>query len=70
MSNIMTVEGTATITEIDGRYLLVEFQDYKGNVCYFHTDARVTWLKDGNNVQNYLDNSEMTDSQINEILSY
>lgn len=53
---------------IDGRYLLVEFQDHNGNVCYFHTDARVVWMPDGTSVYDFL-TKETTDAQIDSIFS-
>lgn len=70
MDGLMTLEGTAVVTEVDGVYRLVEFQDYQGNVCYFHTDARVTWMADGTSVESFMRNSELTEAQINEIMSY
>ena len=57
------MEGTATVVGvIDGKYLLVEFQDSDGNVCYFHTDARVVWLPDGTALATFL--KEETDEEI------
>lgn len=55
-----------SVSVIDGRYLLVEFQDADGNVCYFHTDARVVWLPDGTSLYAFL-NADVTDEQINSI---
>lgn len=48
---------------LDGRYLLVEFSDNNGNVCYFHTDARIVWLPDGTSVWDFL-NGCATDEDI------
>ena len=75
-TNTGTVNSTATGAEdntntgavIDGRYLLVEFQDSNGNVCYFHTDARVVWLPDGASLYDFL-NSDISDEQINSIFN-
>lgn len=63
------IQGTATIATVDGRYLLVEFQDYQGNVLYFHTDARATWLQDGTSVQAHLDDYELTESDLSDIFA-
>lgn len=58
------MEGTLNVVGIlDGRYLLVEFSDHNGNVCYFHTDIRVVWLPDGSSLWDFL-NQKVTDEEI------
>ena len=37
------------------RYIMAEFQDDKGNIIYWHTDARVVWLPDGTSLYAYMD---------------
>ncbi|MFG6336305.1 MAG: hypothetical protein K1W20_12710 [Lachnospiraceae bacterium] len=56
--------GTLNVVGIlDGRYLLVEFSDHNGNVCYFHTDVRVVWMPDGTSLGDFL-SREATDEEI------
>lgn len=58
------MEGTLNVVGVlDGRYLLVEFSDSNGNVCYFHTDIRVVWLPDGTSLGYFL-SEEATDEDI------
>lgn len=58
------MEGEMNVTGVlDGRYLLVEFSDHKGNVCYFHTDIRVVWLPDGTSLLDFI-NKDATDEEI------
>lgn len=62
------MEGTMTVVGIlDGRYLLVEFSDHNGNVCYFHTDARVVWMPDGTSLSDFL-TIRATDEEIDAAL--
>ncbi len=63
----MEMEGTLKVTSVDGRYLLVEFSDYQGNVIYFHTDSRVVWMQNGKSLEAFL-STEVTDEQIKNIL--
>lgn len=51
---------------VDGRYLLAEFQDHKGNVIYWHTDFRVVWLDDETSLATFL--KENTDEDIDEMI--
>lgn len=67
MSDSVQLEGTMTLTSVDGRYLLVEFSDYQGNVIYFHTDSRVVWMQNGKSLESFL-GTEITDEQIKSIL--
>ena len=61
------MEGTVNVLgAVDGRYLLVEFQDANGNVCYFHTDFRVVWLDDETSLATFL--KENTDEEIDAII--
>lgn len=58
------MEGTLNVVGVlDGRYLLVEFSDDSGNVCYFHTDIRVVWLPDGTSAWDFL-SQEATEEEI------
>jgi len=58
------MEGEMNVTGVvDGRYLLVEFSDSDGNVCYYHTDARVVWLPDGTSLWDFM-NKGVTDEEI------
>ena len=59
------MEGTV-VGIIDVRYLLVEFQDNNGNVCYFHTDFRVVWLDDETSLATFL--KENTDEEIDAMI--
>lgn len=66
------MEGTASVVgTVDGRYLLVEFQDSNGNVCYFHTDFRVVWLDDETSLATFLkeNTDEEMDAMIDAILT-
>lgn len=57
------------MAENTSRYRMEEFQDNEGNVVYPHTDARVTWMQDGTSLHAYLSDSELTESNLNEIFA-
>ncbi len=48
-------------------YIMAEFQDYRGNIIYWHTDARVVWFPDGTSLYDFL-SADVTDEQIDRIL--
>ncbi|MFG6334523.1 MAG: hypothetical protein K1W20_03475 [Lachnospiraceae bacterium] len=58
------LDGTMNVSGVlDSRYLLVEFSDHNGNVCYFHTDTRVVWMPDGTSLGDFF-SREATDEEI------
>ncbi|MCM1040414.1 MAG: hypothetical protein NC434_13940 [Ruminococcus sp.] len=53
--------------ENEKRYRREEFQDSDGNAIYFHTDARVVWIPDGDSLWDFI-KDDVTDERIAQIL--
>ncbi len=63
------MDGTMNTTDMtEARVRITEFQDYQGNVHYFHADARSTWMPDGSSVYDFL-TAETTGEQIDSIFN-